>query len=113
MNFKFLKIYAMIILVSMISLTAWASFDSNILIGFQYLFSKPWGIATLGDTYHAFLIIYLWIAYKENSTLSRFVWFLLVCSFGTIAISIYLLIQLSKLKPGDSIDQLLIKEDHV
>jgi hypothetical protein len=91
-----MKLFFGLILVSMIAVTTWASMEHSVIDGFRELFSSRWGIATLGDTYFSFLLIYLWIAHRERSLAARVVWLILVCSFGTIAISGYGLLQIKK-----------------
>ncbi|MBU6154470.1 MAG: DUF1475 family protein [Bdellovibrionales bacterium] len=85
-----------LILIAMLGVTTWASLEKNVFIGFEQLFSERWGIATLFDTYFSFLLLYLWIAYREKGALSRIVWLLLVLGLGTIAISGYGLWQIKK-----------------
>jgi hypothetical protein len=86
-----LKLYFVFVLAAMIGVTTWASLEANVFEGFHYLFADRWGIATLMDTYFSFITIYLWIAFKEKSILSKAVWLVLVCGFGSIAFSIYIL----------------------
>lgn len=86
-----LKAYFWLVLIVMISVTVWASLDSNVITGFQYLFQNRWGVATLFDTYFGFFTIYLWMARQVPSFSKRVAWFLAVALFGTIAISIFML----------------------
>ena len=104
-----MKAFFIFVMVCMLTVTVWASLDQNVMVGFQYLFQNRWGIATLGDTYFGFTIIYLWIAYKEPSWLSRVSWLILTYCLGTIAVSIYVLMQLHSLPKGASIEQLLLR----
>ena len=94
-----MKVVFGLVLISMIAVTTWASVEHSVIEGFRDLFSSRWGIATLFDTYFSFFLIYLWIAYRERSLGSRILWFVLVCSFGTIAISGYGLWQIKRGKP--------------
>ena len=80
----------------MIAVSIWATESQSITLGIDYLFNNRWGVATLSDTYFSFLIIYLWMAYKEKSGWSRLGWLILVCTLGTIAISIYGLLEIRK-----------------
>ena len=91
-----MKAFFLMILTSMFAVTIWASVDQNVWEGFKYLFSARWGIATLFDTYFSFTLIYLWIAHRERTLLSRGVWLVLVYSLGTIAIASYGLWQIRK-----------------
>jgi hypothetical protein len=89
-----MKVFFGFVLFAMIGVTTWASMSSSIVEGFRYLFSNPWGIATLGDTYFSFTIIYLWMAYKEPALGKRVAWLIAVYAFGTLAISIFALHEL-------------------
>jgi hypothetical protein len=103
-----LKSFFILILMAMLGVTTWASLQSNVWEGFQYLFADRWGIATLFDTYFSFFTIYLWIAFKEKSLISKVLWFLLICGFGSIAFSIYIL---KEIKRTSSLEQLLCQRN--
>jgi len=76
--------------------SAWNSFASN-----------PWAIATLYDAYFGFITFWLWVAYKENTLWSRLLWLVLILGLGNIAMSLYVLIQLFRLKPNQPAEALL------
>jgi len=57
------------------------------------------------------LLIALWVLYKEKALWSKTVWVLLLAGLGSIATSAYVLIQLFRLKKGESIVDLLIKQN--
>lgn len=75
---------------------AWDSFAAN-----------PWAVATLYDAYFGFLTFFVWVAYKERTHLSRLLWLVLILSLGNIAMSLYVLIQLFRLKPDQPAEALL------
>ena len=102
-----LKLFYVFVLMAMFGVTTWASLQSNVIEGFQYLFADRWGIATLFDTYFSFITIYLWIAYKETTIKARSAWFLLVCTLGSIAFSVFILRELSRSK---SVEQFLCQK---
>lgn len=87
-----MKAFFIFVLLAMISVTTWASFDQNVVEGFKILWREKWGIATLFDTYFSFTMIYFWIYFHEKKLLQRIVWFLAVYAFGTIAIALYFLV---------------------
>jgi len=66
-----------------------------------------WFQVTLLDAYLCFATIYVWIAWKEQTLLRRVVWFVLIMSFGSMAISAYVLMQLMKLPSGSGLAALL------
>ena len=75
---------------------AWDSFAAN-----------PWAVATLYDAYFGFITFFVWVAYKERTHLSRLLWLVLILSLGNIAMSLYVLIQLFRLKPEQPAEALL------
>jgi hypothetical protein len=74
------------------------------------LWPHLWFKATLLDAYLGFLIFYLWVAYKERRTASRIIWFVLITGLGNMAAASYVLLQLYRMAPGDSIETLLAKK---
>jgi hypothetical protein len=79
--------------------SAWDSFAAN-----------PWAVATLYDAYFGFITFWVWVAYKENTLWSRLLWLILILGLGNIAMSLYVLIQLFRLKPEQSVEALLLRE---
>jgi hypothetical protein len=71
------------------------------------LMSDVWFQVTLLDVYLGFITVYVWIAWKEETLVSRVLWFVLVMSFGNMAISAYVLMQLLKLPSGSGLFELL------
>ena len=71
--------------------------------------ASPWAMATLYDAYAGFLTIFVWVAYKEDSLWKRVLWFVLIMGLGNIAISLYVLIQLSRLKPTEPASRVLYR----
>lgn len=104
----FLKLLYSAIFIAMIYVSVVASLDKNIFQAMKDLGPDLWVRATLCDTYFAFLTIWLWMAYKERGWVSKVLWFLGVMLLGNIAIAVYMLIQLARLKPGESFKELLV-----
>jgi hypothetical protein len=75
---------------------AWSTYSNN-----------PWAVATLWDAYFGFLTFYLWVAYKERSLAARVLWFLLIMGLGNIAMSLYALIQLLRLRDDQPAEAVL------
>ncbi len=101
------------VLVAMVTLTTTASLEQGIVEAAVQLWPDAWFRATLADAYFGFLTVFVWIAYKERTLTARLVWFALLMSLGTIAVAIYVLIALTRLKPGRPIDHaLLLRADH-
>ena len=106
---KWLKALFVFIFIAMVAVTTWASMERNVFLGGVGLWPDRWFIATLFDTYFAFITFYLWLAYKETSLVARVIWFILIMALGNMAMATYMLIQLYRLKPGDSWEALLLR----
>ena len=98
------------ILVGMLFITTYASLDRGITEVGQELLADRWFQATLLDAYFGFLTFYAWVFYKETSNAKRAIWFVLVMLLGNIAMSIYMLIQLSRWNAVDGVSALLLRE---
>jgi cell division protein FtsW (lipid II flippase) len=109
---KGLQVFFFLILLAMLAVTTIASLDRSVFEAGADLWPDPWFRATLADAYFGFLVIYLWIAYKERTWSKRALWFVLLMTLGNIAIAVYFLIQLARL-PGSAAakDLLLRRED--
>lgn len=104
-----LKVLFTLILLAMLAVTTLASFDRGVFEAGADLWPDPWFRATLADAYFGFIAVFVWIAYKERSWGRRALWFVLLMSLGNIAIAIYLLIQLFRLPPAATMEDLLLR----
>lgn len=104
---KKIVLFFIIVLIMMLAVTTWASMYENVFIGGKKIIAEPWGIATLFDTYFAFLTFYLWVLYKETKVFSKFIWLLLIIFLGNIAMAIYVLIEIYRLRNNFSSEKLL------
>jgi hypothetical protein len=75
---------------------AWPSYKAN-----------PWAMATLYDAYAGFITFFVWVAYKEGSLWKSMVWLVLILGLGNIAMSLYVLIQLFRLKADEPASRIL------
>jgi len=105
-----LKIIFSFIFVFMIYSTTIASLELNLFKHLPTLLKDPWAVMTLYDAYFAFFFFYIWVFYKEENWISRIIWFLLIACFGTIAMSLYMLILLFTLKEGENIENLILRK---
>ena len=87
------------------------SMQSNLFKEWHYLAGIPWMRATIYDFYCNALLIMIWVAYKETSVWSKLLWLILLAGLGSIATSAYILIQLFKLKKGESVKELLLNQN--
>jgi len=104
-----LWIFAITVFAAMVAVTAWASLDANVLVGFRHLLADRWGVATLFDAYFGFLWFWLWIAYKEAALSRSLLWLLLLFALGNLAMAAYVMLQLFRLKSGDGAEALLVR----
>ncbi len=105
----FLKILFGSILSYMIYMTTMTSLELNLFTHLPTLLKDPWAVATLWDAYFGFITFYVWVYYKENSIIAKIVWFILIMLLGNIAMAIYVLIELFKLKTDEGMEKLLLK----
>jgi hypothetical protein len=87
---RLLVAYALVVLVAMTWVTTYATLtQGNVLIGFREVAAMPWGLATLFDAYFGFLAFYLYVLWREESLISKTVWFVLLMLLGNFAIVFY------------------------
>ena len=98
------------VLVAMLAVTSWASWQVALWDTPRAVATHPWFIATLFDTYFAFLTFYAWVAYKERHWSARVAWLLAILLLGNIAMALYMLIQLFRLPRNAGIEQLLLRQ---
>ena len=106
----FLRIAFIAVLLSMLGVTGWASSEVALWKTPRAVATHPWFIATLFDTYFAFLTFYCWVAYKEATWRARLGWLSGILLLGNIAMAIYMLIQLFRLPADAKIEALLLRK---
>ena len=97
------------ILVSLAAFSLWASTRQPVW-EWGGLTTPPdnlWTIATLIDAYYGFVTFYVWVLWKEVRALPRVLWFIAIMLLGNIAMSAYVLRQLARLEPADTMARLL------
>jgi hypothetical protein len=109
MHKRALQILFTFILVSLTAYNLWVSTRQPVW-EWGGLTTPPdnlWTIATLIDAYYGFITFYAWVLWKEARALPRVFWFVAIMLLGNIAMSAYVLRQLARLKPADSMGTLL------
>jgi len=106
---RFLKVFFVVVLVSMLGVTSWASMECALWKTPREVVTHPWFIATLFDTYWGFLTFYCWVFYKEASWVSRVVWLVAILLLGNIAMAVYALNKLMRLPAGATAEDLLLR----
>jgi len=105
----FLRVAAIAVLIAMLTVTTWASNCVALWNMPRAVATHPWFIATLFDTYFAFLAFWAWVAYKETSWVARGLWLLAILLLGNIAISIYVLRELFRVPADATFEQVLLR----
>ena len=109
--FWFLRILFFAVLCSMLWVTSWASLRGSIFAIPRDVFTHPWFIATLFDAYFGFLTFYVWQAWKEQSFVARVLWFIAVMLLGNLAMSIYLLGELFRIKESSQLAEIITRRN--
>lgn len=99
-----------VVLIAMLCVTTWAGNIVALWDTPREVATHPWFIATLFDTYFAFLTFWLWVAYKERTALARIAWLIAILLLGNIAMAAYMLIRLCKLPADARLETLLLRE---
>ena len=93
-----LRLLFVAILGCMLAVTGWASGQCALFAIPHAVFTHPWFIATLFDAYWAFVTFTVWVLWKEQSLGARILWFIAVILWGNIAMSLYMLAELFRIK---------------
>jgi hypothetical protein len=105
-----LRIVFSIVVLAMLAVTSWASLKVAMWDTPRAVATHPWFIATLFDTYFAFLTFWLWLAWRERRWIPRLVWLVAILLLGNIAMASYVLIALFRLPTTASVDQLFTRK---
>ena len=68
--------------------------------------AQPWAIATLFNAYCGFITFFVWVAFRERGAGIKILWLVLILLLGNIAMSLYVLLQLFRMKPGEPLSSL-------
>ncbi|MDA8018777.1 MAG: DUF1475 family protein [Thermoanaerobaculia bacterium] len=89
-----LRLFFVGVLLVMVWVTYVASLDRNVLLAAREIWSDPWGRATLVDAYLAFLVVWIWIAWRERNRVRAAAWLVALLLLGNFAIATYFLLAL-------------------
>lgn len=104
-----LRIWFILVLLAMCAVTTWASLHAAIWAIPGDVSGHPWFIATLFETYLAFIVFSCWVLYKETSPLAKTLWLAGILILGNFVIASYCLIQLLKVRSDASLRDVLIR----
>lgn len=109
-----LKILFSCIFLALLSYNIWASTRQPVLAwgGLTTGPDRYWTIATFIDAYFGFLTFYVWVFFKETRWLKRVFWFAAIMFLGNIAMSVYVLLQLTRLAPEQEANVILAARNH-
>jgi len=107
----FLRGLFIVILLSMLAVTSWASLHTPLFDIPREVLRHPWFIATLFDAYWAFIVFYVWAAWKEQSVAARILWFVTVIALGNIAMAVYFLRELFRIPAAGPIDEVFTRRN--
>ena len=102
-----LRALFLVVLASMLAVTSWASWRCPLFAVPREVFTHPWFIATLFDTYWAFVTFFVWVCWKQTSGLARAAWFVAIMLLGNIAMAAYCLSELFSVPRGSDLAPLL------
>jgi hypothetical protein len=97
----FLRGLFVLVILSMLAVTTWASSRCALFAVPPAVIHHPWFIATLFDTYWAFLTFYAWTCYKRTALAARLSWLVAILLLGNIAMASFCLRELFRV-PADA-----------
>ena len=89
------KVIAYLITIAMVSTIFWA--QNQVSVFDSIIPSLPWGVVSLVDLYSGFILVVIWIFYKEK-TISALVWIFFLMTLGNLTTAIYVIYSLNKSK---------------
>jgi Protein of unknown function (DUF1475) len=98
----------LVILVSMLGVTTWASLQCPLFAVPRPVATHPWFLATMADAYWGFVTFFVWVCYKQTSWLARGAWFFAIMLLGNIAMSSYCLAELFRVPRGGRVAEMLV-----
>jgi predicted permease len=105
-----LKLIFFGILLTMLVVTTHASIEEAIWKVPEIVQRDVWFQATMFDAYFGFLTFYLWVFYRSPHWVARILWFIAIMLLGNMAMAVYMLMRLYKLKPGQGLPHLLLRD---
>ena len=94
--------------MAMIAITT--SVRSNIFVLPEPVVKEPWFITTLVGFYFNISIFSMWVIYKEKTIGQALAWIISFILLGSMATAFYIFCQLKKLKPGEGLEKVLLKD---
>ena len=89
------KVIAYLITIAMVLTIFWA--QNQVSIFDSIIPSLPWGIVSLVDLYAGFVLVGIWISYKEKR-LTALIWIFFLMILGNLTTAVYVIYSLNKSK---------------
>lgn len=103
-----LQALTLAISLAMTYIAVTTSLESNLFEVGGELLEIPWMVATLWDFYFNILLFFLWVAYRERRWWVAALWLVSFVCLGGIATAFYVFVQITRLQPGQGMEELLL-----
>lgn len=87
---------ALLLLLALIGLIAWASLELNVVDGSRWLLSTRWGVVTVLDVYAGAFVVAVWMRATTRSTAAWLAWVVALLCLGHAVSLAYLLTRLAR-----------------
>lgn len=100
------------IFLAIVAVTLQASLERDVWSAAVALWPDAWFRATLADAYFGFLTVWVWVAYRERTVVSRLAWLVAFLALGNLAMAAYALLALRRLPSGAPLWHALLRPEH-
>ena len=98
MNLKIAKWAGLIGAIIMASMIAFSIATGDIGAEGAILLGLVWGQMSMVDLYVSFLLVYLWMFYREKTVVAKVFWLVFILVTGALATAIYIYLAATKSK---------------
>lgn len=98
MNLKIAKWAGLLGAIIMTSMIAFSIATGDIAAEGAILLGLVWGQMSVVDLYVSFLLVYLWMFYREKTVVAKVFWLVFILVTGALATAIYVYLAASKSK---------------
>lgn len=106
----FQKVFFLGLSLGMVILVVITSLQSNMFQLPEAVVNEPWVRTTLVDFYFNIAVLSAWVIYREANALRSLLWIIAFVILGSIATCFYVFLRLAKLRPGDGIEKVLLRD---
>ena len=105
----FLRALFVLVIVSMLGVTSWASLQCPLFAVPRDVATHPWFIATLLDAYWGFITFFIWVGCKQTAWGARACWLTAILLLGNIAMAAFCLRELFRIKTARDLPAVLTR----